>query len=108
MNAGRPTHQAARRPRRASPFLEQARFCRTFPGLYRHPSYPTRDQVIPYRLFYGLMGARAAVLAEERVQWTRSVLVGVGMMFEAKDTPDTKSAAKAFRGDVAAAYPEAR
>lgn len=106
MNAARAMRAPAGRARFASVWLEQARFARSYPGLYRHATYPTQDHIIPWQAFYALMAVRGHVLAEERVQLTQAVLMGVGQLFESKDPTAPHAASTAFTRDLRAAYPE--
>ena len=41
-------------------------FLSSFPGIYVNAAWPTRDKIIPYKLFYVLMGAMPYVWAMER------------------------------------------
>lgn len=83
--------------------LQLARFTRWYPGLYRQAQYPTSDGVIPVRLFWGLMQARPAVMAEERLQMNRAV--GLAIARAMSEDPKVAATERAERRE---AFPEDR
>ena len=53
--------------------LATAMFHRFYPGEYHSPRWPTRDHVIPWKVFAIRMRCMWAVLAQERLQMARSI-----------------------------------
>ena len=53
--------------------LATAMFHRFYPGEYHNPRWPTRDHVIPWKVFAIRMRCMWAVLAQERLQMARSI-----------------------------------
>ena len=48
-------------------------FHRFYPGEYHNPRWPTRDRVIPWKVFAIRMRCMWAVLAQERLQMAQSI-----------------------------------
>jgi hypothetical protein len=79
-----------------------ARFIRTYgPGMYRDARYPTRDKVIPWRLFQLMMLARRHVLAEERMHEAHAVGLAIARALNG-DNPKVQAAGRAEERE---AYP---
>ena len=81
-----------------------ARFRRHYqdPGLYRSPAYATRDQVIPFGVFWIYWNAMPGTLAEERLSEARAIGHALALAFGKANAPLPKSVVedqRAARGE---------
>lgn len=81
-----------------------ARFVDRYPGLYWAPWWPTPDHVIPYPLFYQLVGAMRHLAATEQLREYYAVRMGAGAVWSG---PEGQAAVtRAVLELSALAYPE--
>jgi hypothetical protein len=70
-----------------------AKFHAVFPGLYYRVGWPTRDGVIPHKLFVLFLRTLESLDAGTELQSARSAALGIALAMDGKDSK-TKSAVK--------------
>lgn len=79
-----------------------AKFHGRYPGLYYRRGWPTRDGVIPHKLFTLLLRAIDGIEAGEQLRMAQSIAVGIALAIDGKSSKTKNAVRKITRR----AFPE--